>query len=229
MTGPVSTMPRNSAPVPAARRWSLGCRAAARAAAPAAIQRMHSVDAPVPDAAGGARGKQSVPREADLLGQFAPRRHFWCLAAPDSAALGSSTRSDMTNAPTAAPDRREPLPAHPHAAGAALATKFGPAGNQFDTLFARRRCESWKVEHAQGLAWADLYLPLPVRGTDSVALSRSARGFSPEHAPSAGRHGEQRRLRGSRSGRSSPRATKSGNVKAYRPSMLMCLSPRGES
>ena len=165
-------------------------------------------DAPVPDAAGGARGKQSVPREADLLGQFAPRRHFWCLAAPD---------------------RREPLPAHPHAAGAALATGVGPAGNQFDTLFARRRCESWKVEHAQGLAWADLYLPLPVRGTDSVALSRSARGFSPEHAPSAGRHGEQRRLRGSRSGRSSPRATKSGNVKAYRPSMLMCLSPRGES
>jgi hypothetical protein len=185
MTGPVSTMPRNSAPVPAARRWSLGCRAAARAAAPAAIQRMHSVDAPVPDAAGGARGKQSVPHEADLLGQFAPRRHFWCLAAPDSAALGSSTRSDMTNAPTAAPDRREPLPAHPHAAGAALATGVGPAGNQFDTLFARRRCESWKVEHAQGLAWADLYLPLPVRGTDSVALSRSARGFSPEHAPSA--------------------------------------------
>jgi IstB-like ATP binding protein len=30
-------------------------------------------------------------------------------------------------------------------------------------------------------------------------------------------------MRGSRSGLSSPRATKSGNVKAYRPSMLICL------
>ena len=84
---------------------------------------------------------------------------------------GSSTRSDMTNAPAATPDRREPLPAHPHAVGAAVATKFGRAGNQDDRLFARRRRESWKVEHAQGLAWADLYLPLPVRGTDFVALS----------------------------------------------------------
>ena len=147
-----------------------------------------------PQAVPAGSSRYPVRPISDLLGQFAPRRHFWCLAAPDSAALGSYTRSDMTNAPTAAPDRREPLPAHPHAAGAALATKFGPAGNQFDTLFVRRRCESWKAEHAQGLAWADLYLPSPVRGTDSVALSRSARGFSPEHAPSAGRHGEQRRL-----------------------------------
>src|SRR5271156_3653712 len=46
---------------------------------------MLPVDAPVPDAAVGARRKQSVPREADLLGQFAPRRHFWRLAEPDSA------------------------------------------------------------------------------------------------------------------------------------------------
>lgn len=83
----------------------------------------------------------------------------------------------MTNAPEATPDRRESPPAHPHATGAAVATRFGRAGNQGDTLFARRRRESWKVEHAQGLAWADLYLPLPVRGTDFVALSRSARAL----------------------------------------------------
>src|SRR5271169_1281116 len=82
----------------------------------------------------------------------------------------------MTSAAAATPDRREPLPAHPHAAGAAVATRFGRAGNPGDMLFATRRRESWKVEHAQGLAWADLYLPLPVRGTDFVALSRSVRG-----------------------------------------------------
>jgi hypothetical protein len=75
----------------------------------------------------------------------------------------------MTNAPAATPDRREPLPAHPHAVGAAVATRFGRAGNQGDMLFARQRRVSWKVKHAQGLAWADLYLPLPVRGTDFVA------------------------------------------------------------
>jgi hypothetical protein len=45
--------------------------------------------------------------------------------------------------------------------------------------------ESWKVEHAQGLAWADLYLPLPVRGTDFVAFVAIGEGFSPKHAPSA--------------------------------------------
>ena len=33
---------------------------------------------------------------------------------------------------------------------------------------------------------------------------------------------------GSRRGRSSPRATVSGNVKAYRPSMLMWSNPSGE-
>ena len=33
---------------------------------------------------------------------------------------------------------------------------------------------------------------------------------------------------GLRSGRSSPRATGSGRVKAYRPSMLMCSKPSGE-
>ena len=35
------------------------------------FEEVHSVWSPVPDAAGGARGEQRVPREADLLGQLA--------------------------------------------------------------------------------------------------------------------------------------------------------------
>src|SRR5271168_3030752 len=100
----------------------------------------------------------------------------------------------MTNAPAVLPDRREPLPAHPHAAGAAVATRFGRAGNQGDTLFARRRRESWEVEHAQGVAWADLYLPSPFRGTDFVALSRSVRRSPRNMDRAPDRHGEQLRL-----------------------------------
>src|ERR1700720_242340 len=46
---------------------------------------MHVVFSTVPDAAGVACGEQRVCREADLLGQLAPRRYFRRLTAPDTA------------------------------------------------------------------------------------------------------------------------------------------------
>jgi transposase len=48
------------------------------------FEEMHAVWSPVPDAAGGARGEQRVPREADLLGQLAPCRYFRRLTVPDT-------------------------------------------------------------------------------------------------------------------------------------------------
>jgi len=79
---------------------------------------------------------------------------------------GSSTRSDTTSAPSVAPDRRRQPQAPPRAAGAAVATRCGQAGNRGGMLSARQRREAWNVELAQGLTWTDQpLLPLPVRGT----------------------------------------------------------------
>jgi hypothetical protein len=46
---------------------------------------MYPVAASVPNAGGNTRGEQRRRREADLLGQLAPRRYFWHLTAPNTA------------------------------------------------------------------------------------------------------------------------------------------------
>src|ERR1700756_4809142 len=64
---------------------------------------------------------------------------------------GSSTRSYTTSAPAVAPDRRRQPQAPPHAAGAAVATRCGQAGNRGGMLSARQRREGRKVGLFQGL------------------------------------------------------------------------------
>src|SRR4029077_3886535 len=76
---------------------------------------------------------------------------------------GSSTRSYTTSAPAVASDRRRQPQAPPHAAGAAVATRCGQAGNRRGILSARQRREAWNVELVQGLTWTNLYSFSPHR------------------------------------------------------------------
>jgi hypothetical protein len=85
---------------------------------------------------------------------------------------GSSTRSDTTSAPAVAPDRRRPPQAPPHAAGAAVATRCGQAGNQGGMLSARQRREAWNVGLVQDLTGSDLYQ----RSKGQLSLAPSSGG-----------------------------------------------------
>src|SRR5207244_6422494 len=95
------------------------------------------------------RGRPLLPARAEPLLQASHPA--------GQARRGSSTRSDTTSAPAVAPDRRRQPQAPPHAAGAAVATRFGQAGNRRGILFARQRREAWNVELVQGLTWTNLY------------------------------------------------------------------------
>src|SRR5947208_9601369 len=95
------------------------------------------------------RGRSLLPARAEPLLQAS---HL-----AGQCRRGSSTRSYTTSAPAVAPDRRRQPQAPPHAAGAAVATRCGQAGNRRGMQCARQRREAWNVELVQDLTWINLY------------------------------------------------------------------------
>ena len=109
----------------------------------------------------------------------------------------------MTNAPAVTPDRREPLPAHPHAAGAAVATRFGRAGTK------AIRCSPGGVAKCGRSSMLKVWhrptstCLCPSEGQTSL-LSRSARGSPRNMHRAPDRHGEQRGCRSQHKRRDRP-------------------------